>query len=109
LLHGTDPIEFIYAHDDHFDFCRRAKVPRSSRLEWGGEVIQNTTRYHIATGGAELVKIMPGLRGGPERRMSIDKGWGVQVCNDISHFDWATLDRRFYIDKTQDLIRGVGL
>ena len=110
LIHGVDPVEFIYAHTDPFDFCRRAKVPRTSRLELStGEVIQNTTRYHIAVDGPSLTKVMPPLakKPGVERPIGIDKGWGVQVCNDISDFDWTRLDRRWYIKEAKKLIDSV--
>lgn len=111
LRHGTDPTEFIYAHTDPFDFMRHVKVPRSSRLEYGGEVIQNVTRYHIALAGKPLVKVMPPLATAPdvERHIGIDVGWNVQVCNRVDQFDWHNLNRRWYVNEAEKLIRGVGL
>ena len=60
LVHGTDIREFIrgVAHEIH-DFFLRTKVPRSSSLEWGGEVISNIARYYISTEGKPLEKVMP--------------------------------------------------
>lgn len=60
LVHGTDIREFIrgVAHEIH-DFFLRTKVPRSSSLEWGGEVISNIARYYISVEGKPLEKVMP--------------------------------------------------
>lgn len=59
LVHGTDIREFITKHHDYFDFMLRTKVPRSSRLEHGGERVANTVRYYVSTDGAPLEKVMP--------------------------------------------------
>lgn len=59
LVHGTDIREFITGHAEMFDFFLRTKVPRSSSLEWGGEVISNIARYYISTEGKPLEKVMP--------------------------------------------------
>ena len=48
-------------HRDIHDFQLSVKVPRSSRLEWGDEVVQNTTRYYVSTSGKGLAKVMPPL------------------------------------------------
>jgi DNA polymerase elongation subunit (family B) len=54
LLRGKDIRDFITRHSDIFDFFLRVKVPRASRLHWGDEIIQNTTRYFISTDGDSL-------------------------------------------------------
>lgn len=59
LVHGRDIREFISSHDDPLDFMLRTKVPRSSSLEWGGEVVANIVRYYISTDGKTLEKVMP--------------------------------------------------
>ncbi len=59
LVRGEDIREFIMNHDDVFDFFLRTKVPRNSRLEWGGETVQNIVRYYISTKGKTLQKVMP--------------------------------------------------
>lgn len=59
LVYGKDIREFITGHTDPMDFMLRAKVPRNSSLEWGGDKIQNTARYYISTQGDILEKIMP--------------------------------------------------
>ena len=62
----------------------RAKVPRSSYLQWGEQQVQNTSRYYVAKGGKPLRKWMPPLKGKTEwRGIGIQSGWGVQVCNNI--------------------------
>lgn len=59
LVRGVDIQEFIVNHQDVMDFMLRVKIPRQSFLEWGGERIQNVTRYYISTDGDILEKIMP--------------------------------------------------
>ena len=84
LLDGASIRETIWKWPDRMDFMLRAKVPRSSYLQWGDERVQNTTRYYIAKGGKPLFKWMPPLKGKTEwRRIGVESGWSVQVCNDI--------------------------
>jgi len=109
LRHGTDPTEFIYAHTDPFDFMRHIKIQRTSRLLWGDDEVQGTTRYHIALAGRPLTKMMPPIKGATEERaIGVDVGWNVQVCNKASDFDWTNLNRRWYITEAKKLIAGLG-
>ncbi len=59
LINDTDVRDFIHSHPDIFDFFLRAKVPRSSILEWGGEKVANIVRYFVSTEGRPLEKVMP--------------------------------------------------
>jgi len=59
LVHGRNIREFITTHDDIFDFFLRAKVPRSSHLEYCGETVGNIARYYISRNGDPLYKVMP--------------------------------------------------
>ena len=109
LLTGADVADLIEWHSDPFDFMLRAKVPRSSRLETSdGEVLQNTTRYYITDDGPSLVKIMPPLpKNGPDapgRRIGISVGWSVGVCNRADEFDWARLNRAYYVKEAKKLL-----
>lgn len=112
LINGVPVRHFIQNHTDFFDFCRTAKVQRNSRLVTSnGDEVQRTTRYHIARNGVELFKIMPPLPKKPdvERSFAIDKGFQVQVCNDIHDFDWNNLNREWYINEAQKLVKSVGI
>jgi len=102
------PIEtFIMQHADPFDFMLRAKVPRSSRLQFtdGTPINANIVRYVITHDGPGLVKVMPPLAKAPdkERHISIDAGWSVHLCNDIREFDWSRLNRQYYIELAHKL------
>jgi hypothetical protein len=59
LMNGTPIEDFITGHDNIYDFMLRTKVPRGSRLEWGGEIVPNIIRYFISKKGRTLEKIMP--------------------------------------------------
>jgi len=84
LLEGVPIRETVEQWPDRMDFMLRAKVPRSSYLQWGEERVQNTSRYYVAKGGKPMRKWMPPLKGKTEwRGIGIQSGWGVQVCNNI--------------------------
>lgn len=63
LTKGVPVETFIRFHTDPFDFMLRVKVDKKSRLLLGGKEIQRTTRYFIASDGAELVKESPPAEG----------------------------------------------
>lgn len=107
LIDGVDPTEFIYNHTDPYDFMRRVKIPKKGRLYCGDDQVQNTSRYYIALAGRPLKKVMLQKGATDETTTSIDKDWNVQMCNVASDFDWANLNRRFYINEAKKLINGV--
>lgn len=59
LVHGADVKHFIESHTDVYDFMLRTKVPRNSKLEWGGDIMPNIVRYYVSTDGDILEKVMP--------------------------------------------------
>ena len=63
MVHGVDPEAFIRAQSDPYDFMCRVKVDKASKLMLGARQIQSTTRYYIATNGAEMKKISPPAKG----------------------------------------------
>ena len=107
LVDGAPIRETVEQWPDKMDFMLRTKVPRSSYLQWGDERVQNTSRYYIAKGGKPLFKWMPPLKGKQEwRKIGVESGWGVQVCNDIAD---ATLpiDFDYYIQEVEKLCLGL--
>jgi len=115
IVYGIDIEKTIRECKDEFDFCLRAKVPRSSQLylcyEDGREVQQqNICRYYPSEQGGKLVKLMPALiAGGDWRRLGLDTEWTVETCNNIKEFDWTKLNYNYYIKEAQKLINGVGI
>jgi hypothetical protein len=67
LVYDHDPDDFIRNHDDPWDFLLCVRVPKSSRLMYGDEQVQNTSRYYLSTDGRPLVKIMPPLPKTPDK------------------------------------------
>lgn len=112
MVDGHTARDFVWRHTDAWDFMMRAKAPRSSRLVLTDllgvdHVQQNTLRYYIAHGNTPLTKIMPELAkkpGSGERRLGINVGWSVAVCNDVAQWDWNRLNREFYIEEVEKLI-----
>jgi len=104
LVHGVPIRETVTNWSDKMDFMLRIKVPRTSHLKWGGRQIQNTTRYYVSTVGAELVKVMPPLAKNPEkwREFAVEKGWTVQVCNDIKDA-YEPINYEYYINEIEKL------
>lgn len=110
LSDGTRPVDFIYNHDDPYDFMQHIKVPKSSRLEWGGRQVQNISRYYIALVGEPLIKIMPPLDGETvERPIGVNVGWRTGMCSDVRDFQWDNLNRRWYVQEAEKLVEGLGL
>lgn len=107
LVEGAPIRQTVQQWPDIMDFMLRTKVPRSSYLQWGDGRVQNTSRYYIAQGGKPLFKWMPPLKDKTEwRKIGIESGWGVQVCNDIKD---ATLPVEFeyYIREVEKLCLGL--
>jgi hypothetical protein len=103
LVEGAPIRETIENWPDKMDFMLRIKVPRTSHLLWGDEKVQNTTRYYVAKGGKPLTKVMPPLKGKTEwRRIGVESGWQVQVCNDIADAV-LPVDFNWYVNETEKL------
>lgn len=104
LVDGVNLEKFITEHKDPFDFMLRTKVPRSSRLMWGDEQIQNTTRYYMSKNGRQLTKVMPPLAKNPdkERPIKINDGWNVTPINTMREID--DIDPRWYIEEAKKLV-----
>jgi hypothetical protein len=109
LVDGAPIRETVEQWPDIMDFMLRAKVPRSSHLaiEYPGQQpqkIQNITRYYIAKDGGRLFKWMPPLKGKQEwRKIGVESGWGVQVCNDIRDAGKSPVDFDYYVREVEKL------
>jgi hypothetical protein len=69
--------------------------------------VQNITRYYISKGGKPLFKWMPPLKGKQEwRKIGVESGWGVQVCNDIKDAT-APVDFEYYVREVEKLCLGL--
>ena len=108
LLEGAPIRETVEQWPEMMDFMLRTKVPRSSFLTCGDQRIQNITRYYIAKGGGHLFKWMPPLKGKEEwRRIGVESGWGVQVCNDIRDAGRLPVDFDYYVREVEKLVLGM--
>lgn len=114
LLGRGSAEDFIYRHDDPFDFMLRTKVPKSSRLvlvneETGEEKqLQNICRYYPSkNSGGKLVKVMPPLKDNIEwRRLSIDQKWNVTPCNNMDDFSWD-INYDYYVAQANKLVGAI--
>jgi hypothetical protein len=110
LVHGTDIRTFIENHSDPFDFMLRAKVPRTSRLvlvdyKSVDHQQQNTSRYYMSVMGGDLVKIMPPLKGKfDDRRIGIQTGWKVSMCNKAAEFNHDEVEFDWYVKEAEKLV-----
>ena len=104
LVEGATIRETVENWGDLHDFMLRIKVPRNGALQWGPHRVQNISRYYIAKDGRPLTKWLPPLKGKTDWRcFSVQSGWMVQVCNDITaatlpvDFDW-------YVQEVEKLV-----
>ena len=67
MVEGKDAEELVRNHDDKWDFMKRCKIPKSSKLiayDALGEVqLPNVTRYYVSNSGMNFKKVMPALEG----------------------------------------------
>lgn len=107
LVHG-DPIRATLENwPDKFDFMLRIKAPRNAYLSFDMKQVQNTTRYYVAKGGGELLKWLPPLADKTEwRRIGVESGWKVCVCNRIEDAV-LPIDYDYYVQEIEKLCLGV--
>jgi hypothetical protein len=76
---------------------------------------QNIVRYYAATEGVELIKVMPPSAKqleasedatADDREIGLAAGQTVLLANDIAEFDFAKLDRGWYIAQARKLVEG---
>lgn len=108
LVEGAPIRETVMNWPDRMDFMLRVKVPRTSHLLWGEDKVQNTCRYYVSDGGKPLTKVMPPLAKKPDhwRRIGVESGWTVQVCNDINDAV-LPIDFSYYAQEIEKLTLGM--
>lgn len=107
LIDNKNIEDFILENrDDVFAFMLRTKVPRTSRLMWGDEKIQNTTRYYMSKNGRQLTKVMPPLANSKnptkERFIKVHDGWKATPMNTMREID--DIDPTWYIEEATKLV-----
>jgi hypothetical protein len=108
LIENAPIRETVENWPDLMDFMLRTKVPRTSHLLWGDERVQNTTRYIVTKDGKPLTKVMPPLKGKTEwRRIGVESGWKVQVCNDLKDATDAVVNYDYYIRAIEKITLGL--
>ena len=110
LVHDKPIRKTVEEWPDVMDFMLRTKVPRSGKLQWGEQYVQNITRYYVAKGGQPLTKWLP-PRGGVKkdgtprdqwRSFAVESGWNVQVCNEVNTD--LPIDYEYYIKEVEALV-----
>ena len=109
IINGDDITDFIMNHDNVFDFYLATKVPKSSRLiarvAGVDKPAQNTCRYYVSTGGAELIKVMPALKlDGNEREFQVESGWLCTTANQIEGNKPDNINYNYYIEQAIKLV-----
>ena len=96
MVHGQCIDDFIKNHTDKFDFCLRAKVPKTNKLvmrypDFNLDVpLQQITRYFVTNTGGFLIKIAPprGIPGTFKRANSLTDEYFNQIINEIGPGVW---------------------
>ncbi len=112
LLHGAPIRETVENWPDKHDFFLRVKVPRTGYLSLERDAVetqqQNTSRYAITKTGGTLWKHLPPLKGKTEwRRIGVESGWLVTICNRIEDAEGIEIDYNFYITEIEKLVLGL--
>jgi hypothetical protein len=105
LLEGVSIRDTVMNWPDLMDFCKRVKVPRSSRLEGDGQPLPNMLRYYVSEEGVTLTKIMPPLAKKPDvwRRIGVESGWTVCPCNHVRDAV-LPINYEYYIAEVEKLV-----
>jgi len=111
LTYGTPVEDFIYSHDDKYDFMLRVKLPKAYKLvsvddEGVEQKEQNVTRYYVSNSDKAkvLIKIMPPLKDKTEdRRNNIEVNRKTVVCNDINDYI-GEIDYDYYVEQASKLV-----
>lgn len=107
MVKGASIREFIHDHDDAFDFMLKAKAPSKGHLELDdGRRLQKVTRYAIARQGPGMRTVHPPLAKSPDkiRNISVQAGYGVQICDDVRDFDPRNLNYDWYVKEAEKLV-----
>lgn len=110
LVEGVSIRDTVVNWSDVMDFMIRIKVPRSGKLMWGDEQVQNTSRYLVTTDGKPLVKwLEPNSKKDPEKWRSFNQegGRNVQVCNRFTGSERFNIDYEYYIQECEKLVMGL--
>lgn len=109
LLHGAPIRETVEQWGNLYDFMLRTKVPRSSHLLHGEDRVQNVSRYVVSRNGKQLTKVMPPLAKNPDvwRRIGVESGWNVTICNDVRDVAGAQIEFDYYIREVEKLVNGL--
>lgn len=122
MVDGVTVREFIYKHDDLFDFLLRQKSGGKTWLRLmaegdvdpdpnhpsAGKKLQKVTRYYMAKNGGAMQKIHPPTVKAPdkERIIGVHVGWKVATCDDLKEFDPTNIDYEWYISEAEKLVIG---
>lgn len=90
LVNGISPGHYIRSCTDPFEFCLRTKIQRSHKLLWGGEQIQNVSRYYISEDGDILEKLLPakGPLGAFKRANGLTDEYFNTIQEMVGHNRW---------------------
>lgn len=106
LVHGANIRQTVEAWPDLMDFMLRVKVPRSGKLQWGDQQVQNTTRYLVTTNGKPMTKWLPPTKTKPDkwRPFAIEAGRLTTVCNEMDAALFARVDYDFYVQEVEKMV-----
>jgi hypothetical protein len=113
FVHGTDPVEFLKANRNIYDYCAGAKlkgdwyfIKRS--MEEGffvEEKLQKLVRYYISNKGCKIIKCNP-----DGREIQLESGKSLQtIFNKHEEKSWSehNVNEAFYLEKIYEEIRKI--
>lgn len=100
FINSTPIEEFIYKHQNIYDFTACQKVDRKFQVRWNNTNQQRINRYYVSKKGSYLYKV------NGEKSINMLSGWAVQLFNDYIEkpFEEYEIDYSFYISETKKLL-----
>lgn len=112
-LKGIEPEEFVSKHGNMYDFFKRTKYGKDSRLVMEDNqqlhLLQNTTRYYVADDGYVFKKIMPPIPPKTvDREFAVESGYRCVAVNNMETIDMVlmkdNINHMYYVDKIRQII-----
>lgn len=113
-INNIDYKKFIKEHTDIYDFCKRVRLSKDSKLVYRTNTsgipfeqkYGKVTRYIVAKNGGNLVKILPPLKGKTENREELVEANNIILP--LNHIDktkklFKYIDYQYYINEVEKI------
>lgn len=113
FIDGIPFEDFLYSHNDIYDFCMSQKIGQQFKVEFDGKPIQNSLRFYVSKKGGKLYKwkvLKDGLEEKgifdlKERKSYIDlcSGFNIMIFNKYEKKNDYEIDYEYYLKELKKI------